>query len=129
MNITSQILKQMFITAKNNIELEKEELNDINVFPVKDGDTGINISMTIKAIIKELETTNEDISKLDAARAVAETALRTAATKEDYIPAFEQYIAALEDEVPEATLDTVVLKLDDLIAAVREMDYNNVRMT
>ena len=43
-------LRRMIISAAANIEIHKQQLNDLNVFPVPDGDTGTNMSMTINAL-------------------------------------------------------------------------------
>jgi len=40
-------LKKMMITAAHNLEQTKEEINAINVFPIPDGDTGVNLFLTI----------------------------------------------------------------------------------
>ena len=47
--------RQMVIQAAYAVESRKQELNDLNVFPVPDGDTGINMSATINAAARELE--------------------------------------------------------------------------
>ena len=47
--ITGELFKQMMINASAAIENNKQEINDLNVFPVPDGDTGTNMSMTINA--------------------------------------------------------------------------------
>jgi DAK2 domain fusion protein YloV len=47
--------RQMIIQAAYAVEARKRELNDLNVFPVPDGDTGINMSATINAAARELE--------------------------------------------------------------------------
>ncbi|MBE6903601.1 MAG: DAK2 domain-containing protein [Ruminococcaceae bacterium] len=54
------IFKQMVISAANNIDNKKQSINDLNVFPVPDGDTGTNMSMTICAARAELEKINSD---------------------------------------------------------------------
>ena len=48
-NITGELYKQMIINAAAAIENNKQEVNDLNVFPVPDGDTGTNMSLTIGA--------------------------------------------------------------------------------
>ncbi len=45
----------MVINASNRLEDEKEYVNSLNVFPVPDGDTGTNMSMTFKAAVSEIE--------------------------------------------------------------------------
>ena len=47
--ITGELFKNMVINAAAAIEINKQEINDLNVFPVPDGDTGTNMSLTISA--------------------------------------------------------------------------------
>lgn len=47
--INGEILKKAVISGANNISLQKNQINDLNIFPVPDGDTGTNMSMTIMA--------------------------------------------------------------------------------
>lgn len=58
--INGQILKQAIISGANNICSQKARINDLNIFPVPDGDTGTNMSMTIMAAVKELENIDSD---------------------------------------------------------------------
>ena len=58
--INGQILKQAIISGANNICSQKNKINDLNIFPVPDGDTGTNMSMTIMAAVKELEKLDSD---------------------------------------------------------------------
>ncbi len=58
--INGQILKQAIISGANNICSQKGKINDLNIFPVPDGDTGTNMSMTIMAAVKELEKLDSD---------------------------------------------------------------------
>ena len=53
--INSRMLKNAVISGANNICLQKIQINDLNIFPVPDGDTGTNMSMTITAAKTELE--------------------------------------------------------------------------
>ena len=53
--IDGALFRQMVIQAAYAVEARKKELNDLNVFPVPDGDTGINMSATINAAARELE--------------------------------------------------------------------------
>ncbi|MBC8062616.1 MAG: DAK2 domain-containing protein [Clostridiaceae bacterium] len=50
----------MVINACNRLEEQKEYVNALNVFPVPDGDTGTNMSMTFKAAVKEIENLNSN---------------------------------------------------------------------
>ena len=67
----------MVIEAAYSIDVHKKELNDLNVFPVPDGDTGINMSMTIGAADTLLRDHEYD-SLGEAAAAVAGAMLRGA---------------------------------------------------
>lgn len=55
--IDGTLLKQMIINASAAIENNKQAINELNVFPVPDGDTGTNMSLTINAAIQELANT------------------------------------------------------------------------
>jgi len=70
-------LRRMIISAAASIELNKQALNDLNVFPVPDGDTGTNMSMTINAAAADLRKV-EDPSLEKAAATAASAMLRGA---------------------------------------------------
>ena len=53
--INGEILKNAIISGAHNISVQKNHINDLNIFPVPDGDTGTNMSMTIMAAAKALE--------------------------------------------------------------------------
>ena len=55
LKINGQHFRNMLINASNRLEDEKEYVNSLNVFPVPDGDTGTNMSMTFKAAVSEIE--------------------------------------------------------------------------
>lgn len=65
--IDAALLARMFLAGAKNLELKKEWINELNVFPVPDGDTGTNMTMTIMAAVKEVQelerTTVKDLSK------------------------------------------------------------------
>ena len=50
MVIDGKKFEEMCASAANSIDSQKEEINDLNVFPVPDGDTGINMSLTMKPV-------------------------------------------------------------------------------
>ena len=68
--ITGEILKQAVISGANNISNNRVQVDELNVFPVPDGDTGTNMSLTIGNAAKELNVCNEtsvgDIAKTTA---------------------------------------------------------------
>ncbi|WP_306811095.1 DAK2 domain-containing protein [Irregularibacter muris] len=68
-HIDGALLKKMIIFAANNLENNKDIVNDLNVFPVPDGDTGTNMSLTIQFAAKEVsEVATNSLEKIaDAA--------------------------------------------------------------
>ena len=70
-------LRRMMISAAASIEIRKQKLNDLNVFPVPDGDTGTNMSMTINAAAADLRKA-EDPSLEKVASISASAMLRGA---------------------------------------------------
>jgi len=70
-------LRRMIISAAASIEIHKQQLNDLNVFPVPDGDTGTNMSMTINAAANDLRKV-EDPTADKAAKTAASAMLRGA---------------------------------------------------
>ena len=75
--INGSDLRRLIISAAANIEINKQALNELNVFPVPDGDTGTNMSMTINAAAADLRKT-EDPSLEKAAATAASAMLRGA---------------------------------------------------
>lgn len=63
--ITGAMLRKMVISGANYLEENKEYVNALNVFPVPDGDTGTNMSLTMKSSVKELNMcTNNDMETI-----------------------------------------------------------------
>ncbi len=75
--INAEMLAKMFLAGAGNIEAKKEFINELNVFPVPDGDTGTNMSLTIMAAAKEV-TALEKIDMALLAKAVSSGSLRGA---------------------------------------------------
>nr|WP_192934832.1 DAK2 domain-containing protein [Dorea sp. BIOML-A1] len=67
----------MFLAGAQNIEAKKDYINELNVFPVPDGDTGTNMSMTIMSAAKEVTALNNPEMK-DLAKAISSGSLRGA---------------------------------------------------
>ena len=65
--------RRLMISAAASIEIHKQQLNDLNVFPVPDGDTGTNMSMTINAAANDLRKTEDPT--LEKAAAVSASAM------------------------------------------------------
>ena len=65
--IDAKTFKKMFLAGAASIEAKKEYINELNVFPVPDGDTGTNMTLTIMSAVKEVNSLNnpsiEELSK------------------------------------------------------------------
>lgn len=75
--INVDMLVKMFLAGAQNIEAKKEFINELNVFPVPDGDTGTNMSLTIMAAAKEVAALERPSMK-DLAKAISSGSLRGA---------------------------------------------------
>ena len=76
--ITGKILRDAFISAANSISNSKKKVDELNVFPVPDGDTGTNMSMTLANAKKELELMPDSTTVSDVAKVMASGLLRGA---------------------------------------------------
>ena len=75
--INAEMLSEMFLAGAANIEAKKDFINELNVFPVPDGDTGTNMSLTIMAAAKEVSAL-ENVSMETLAKAISSGSLRGA---------------------------------------------------
>lgn len=75
MQIDGDQFQKMCVSAANNLDSQKDDINNLNVFPVPDGDTGINMSLTMKPV-RELHVEPGPLS--EAAMRVADKVLRAA---------------------------------------------------
>ena len=73
--INGATLKEIFKGAVNYLISRKEEVNALNVFPVPDGDTGTNMSLTSKSALKQIDSLEGDFSVADVSAAAARGAL------------------------------------------------------
>lgn len=75
--IDAKMLSKMFLAGAKNLEHKKEWINELNVFPVPDGDTGTNMSMTIMSAAKEVAAIAEP-DMISLAKAISSGSLRGA---------------------------------------------------
>ena len=68
--IDAKLLARMFLAGAKNLEVKKEWINELNVFPVPDGDTGTNMTLTIMSAVKEVNNL-EDIQMTSLAKAIS----------------------------------------------------------
>ncbi len=65
-SINAAVFAKMFLAGAGNLEAKKEWINELNVFPVPDGDTGTNMSMTILSAAREVDALeNPDMNRGD----------------------------------------------------------------
>ena len=75
--INAAVFAKMFLTGAKNLEAKKEWINELNVFPVPDGDTGTNMSMTIMSAAKAVSELENPTMK-ELAKAISSGSLRGA---------------------------------------------------
>lgn len=78
MTITGKMLRDAIVSGANNILKNKNMVDELNVFPVPDGDTGTNMSMTIKNALPELKMMSDEVTVGNVADATASAMLRGA---------------------------------------------------
>ncbi len=76
--LSASVFRQAVLSGANNIVNHRRQVDELNVFPVPDGDTGTNMSMTISSVGPALEKLPEDASISEVASAVAGALLRGA---------------------------------------------------
>lgn len=76
-SINSKLLARMFLAGAKNLDSKKDWINELNVFPVPDGDTGTNMTMTIMSAAKEVSSLT-DPTMAELAKAISSGSLRGA---------------------------------------------------
>ena len=76
--IDAPMLAKMFLAGAKNLEAKKEWINELNVFPVPDGDTGTNMTMTIMSAAAEVSSLGPDLDMALLAKAISSGSLRGA---------------------------------------------------
>ena len=78
--IDAGLLAKMFLAGAKNLESKKEWINDLNVFPVPDGDTGTNMTMTIMSAAKDVSSlySTNDIDMASLCKAISSGSLKGA---------------------------------------------------
>ena len=72
------MLSKMFLAGAKNLENKKEWINELNVFPVPDGDTGTNMTMTIMSAAREVSALGDDADMAALCKAISSGSLRGA---------------------------------------------------
>ena len=76
--IDAKMLAKMFLAGAKSLESKKEWINELNVFPVPDGDTGTNMTLTIMSAAKEVITLGDNPNMKEACKAISGGSLRGA---------------------------------------------------
>ena len=76
--INAAQLSRMFMAAAKNLEANRDVINELNVFPVPDGDTGTNMTMTIMSAVKEVSPLGEEADMKTICKAISSGSLRGA---------------------------------------------------
>ena len=76
--IDAKMLAKMFLAGAKNLEVKKEWINELNVFPVPDGDTGTNMTMTIMSAAREVNALGDGLTMETLCKAISGGSLRGA---------------------------------------------------
>ena len=107
--ISGKILRDAIISGANNINNQRSRVDELNVFPVPDGDTGTNMGMTIGAAVRELEALPDGCTVGEAAKTAASAMLRGARGNSGVITSllFRGFSKALEGKKTADAADIV----------------------
>ena len=105
--INTELLQKMFLAGAANLEAKKEFINELNVFPVPDGDTGTNMTLTILSAAKEVKAL-ENPDMVAIAKAISSGSLRGARGNSGVI--LSQLLRGFTKEIREQKeIDTITL--------------------
>ncbi len=105
--INTEMLRKMFLAGAANLEAKKEFINELNVFPVPDGDTGTNMTLTIMSAAKEVQAL-ENPDMVSMAKAISSGSLRGARGNSGVI--LSQLLRGFTKEIREhKEIDTIIL--------------------
>ena len=105
--ISGKILRDAIISGANNINNQRSRVDELNVFPVPDGDTGTNMGMTVGASVAELNALDDDCTVGEAAKTAASAMLRGARGNSGVITSllFRGFSKALKDKTEASSAD------------------------
>ena len=107
--ISGKILRDAIISGANNINNQRSRVDELNVFPVPDGDTGTNMGMTVGAAVRELEALDDSCTVGESAKTAASAMLRGARGNSGVITSllFRGFSKALEGKKEADVADIV----------------------
>lgn len=120
--INAEMLSEMFLAGAANIDAKKEYINELNVFPVPDGDTGTNMSLTIMAAAKEVTALKKPTME-SLAKAISSGSLRGARGNSGVILSqlFRGFTKAIKE-----TKEIDVITLANALEKAKETAYKAV---
>ena len=77
-SLDAKLIAKMFLAGANNLNAKKEWINELNVFPVPDGDTGTNMTLTILSAAKEVTNLGDSVNMASLCKAISSGSLRGA---------------------------------------------------
>ena len=113
--IDAGMLKKAFLAGAKNLETKKEWINELNVFPVPDGDTGTNMTMTIMSAAKEVAALEEPTME-SLAKAISSGSLRGARGNSGVI--LSQLFRGFTKEIKNTDMITAQILADAFVRAV-----------
>ncbi|MCM1568257.1 MAG: DAK2 domain-containing protein [Roseburia sp.] len=108
LQIDAKMFAKMFLAGAKNLENKKEIINELNVFPVPDGDTGTNMTMTIMSAAREVDALGENAGLESLCKAISGGSLRGARGNSGVILSqlFRGFTKVIKTE---SVIDTAVL--------------------
>ncbi len=112
-SIDTKMLRNLFLAGAKNLEAKKEYVNELNVFPVPDGDTGTNMTLTIMSAAREVASLPENAQLKDLCKAMSSGSLRGARGNSGVILSqlFRGMCKVLKN------IDTDEITIEDIIAS------------
>lgn len=119
--IQGSLLRDAIISASNNLQNQKVSVDELNVFPVPDGDTGTNMGMTIAAAARELANLPDDCTVGTAAQTAASAMLRGARGNSGVITSllFRGFSKALKEKTDAGCADITAAFQSGVAAAYK----------
>lgn len=115
-SIDAKMFRQMFLAGAADLKANKEWINELNVFPVPDGDTGTNMTMTITSAVHEVGDLSDDYDMKTLCKAISSGSLRGARGNSGVI--LSQLLRGFCKTVRESAEITVPLAADGCERAV-----------
>src|SRR6201996_1499898 len=122
--------RRVVSSALASLEARRQEVNDLNVFPVADGDTGDNMAMTLRAVLEELDRVDDgapdEVGRTDLVQALARAALMASRVNSGVI--LSQIVRGAAEELASRPGELVdPLLVATAFASAADAAYDSVR--